>query len=65
MSRPDSVRERGLECPACGCRHFLTSNTEPLRSGQVRRRKSCRNCGRRVITYESIDEPTESEGRQI
>ncbi|WP_443111049.1 NrdR family transcriptional regulator [Bremerella sp. P1] len=44
---------RGIECPQCGCRHFYTTHTEPLRDGRIRRRKSCRHCGRRIVTYES------------
>ena len=44
--------ERGLVCPQCGCRHFRTTHTEPLRNGRIRRRKVCRHCGRRMLTYE-------------
>ena len=28
---------RGIECPQCGCRHFYTTHTEPLRDGRIRR----------------------------
>ena len=45
--------ERGIACPLCGCRHFYTTHTEPLSSGRIRRRKVCRHCGRRIVTYES------------
>lgn len=44
---------RGIVCPHCGCRHFHTTHTEPLRDGRIRRRKVCRHCGYRVVTYES------------
>jgi DNA-directed RNA polymerase subunit RPC12/RpoP len=44
--------ERGIVCPNCGCRHFHTTNTEPLHDGRIRRRKECRHCGRRIVTYE-------------
>lgn len=44
--------DRGISCPKCGCRHFYTTHTEPLRDGRVRRRKVCRYCGRRIVTYE-------------
>lgn len=44
--------ERGIPCPRCGCRHFYTTHTEPLRDGRIRRRKTCRHCGRRIVTYE-------------
>ena len=43
---------RGIVCPQCGCRDLRTTNTEPLRGGRVRRRKTCRHCGRKVVTYE-------------
>lgn len=45
--------ERGICCPKCGCRHFDTTHTEPLRDGRIRRRKTCRHCGRRVVTQEA------------
>ena len=45
--------ERGIRCPQCGCRHFDTTHTEPLRDGRIRRRKTCRHCGRRVVTFEA------------
>ena len=53
--KPDhSLRaELGICCPQCGCRHFYTTHTEPLRDGRVRRRKVCRHCGRKIVTYES------------
>ena len=43
---------KGLICRGCGCRHFLTTHTEPLKDGRIRRRRECRHCGRRVITLE-------------
>ena len=46
-------RDAGIICPTCGCRHFYTTHTEPLRDGRIRRRKVCRHCGRKVLTYES------------
>ena len=45
--------DRGIECSRCGCRHFYTTHTEPLRDGRIRRRKECRHCGRKIVTYES------------
>ncbi len=44
--------ERGIACPRCGCCHFRTTHTEPLPSGRIRRRKVCRHCGKKVVTYE-------------
>jgi len=43
---------KGIICPKCECRHFITTHTEPLNDGRIRRRKRCRNCGRKVVTYE-------------
>jgi transcriptional regulator NrdR family protein len=45
--------ELGISCPQCGCRHFQTTHTEPLRDGRIRRRKTCRHCGRKVVTHEA------------
>lgn len=54
MKQPAKPRsQRGISCPQCGCCHFYTTHTEPLRDGRVRRRKECRHCGRKVVTYEA------------
>jgi transcriptional regulator NrdR family protein len=53
---------RGIECPKCGCRHFYTTNTEPLCDGRIRRRKVCRHCGRKIVTYEAPPLPNERRG---
>jgi transcriptional regulator NrdR family protein len=50
----------GIRCPQCGCRHFYTTHTEPLPDGRIRRRKVCRHCGRKAVTYEA---PVGSAGR--
>ena len=52
QAQPQSS-ERGIECPKCGCRHFYTTHTEPLWDGRIRRRKVCRHCGRKIVTYEA------------
>lgn len=44
--------DRGLVCPKCGCRHFRVIYTRPVRGGKIMRRRECRNCGRRLTTYE-------------
>jgi transcriptional regulator NrdR family protein len=44
---------RGIRCPQCGCRHFKTTHTEPLHDGRIRRRKHCRHCGRKIVTFET------------
>ncbi len=43
---------RGLECRACGCKHFRVIYTRAYRGGQVSRRRECRHCGRRMTTRE-------------
>lgn len=48
----DRDKATGLECPHCGCRHFLTRNTIPLRDGRIKRYKVCRHCGRVTTTFE-------------
>lgn len=54
MKQPDTPRvPAGLRCPKCGCCHFWTTHTEPLRNGRIRRRKECRHCGRKVVTLEA------------
>jgi transcriptional regulator NrdR family protein len=44
--------DRGLECRACGCKHFRVIYTRPYRGGGVVRRRECRHCGRRMTTWE-------------
>ncbi len=54
MNQPAPPRNQlGIECPQCGCRHFLTTHTEPLQDGRIRRRKTCRHCHRKIVTYEA------------
>lgn len=50
-AREDS-QPRGIECRNCGCRHFEVTHTEPLACGMIRRRRTCRHCGRKLVTYE-------------
>jgi ribosomal protein L33 len=57
--------ELGIRCPRCGCRHFYTTNTEPLRDGRIRRRKFCRHCGRKVVTFETILAAGDGRDRQM
>jgi transcriptional regulator NrdR family protein len=44
--------DRGLRCPRCGCGHFYVTHTERLRL-RIRRRRVCRHCGRRIVTFEA------------
>lgn len=43
---------RGLVCRVCGCQHFYVTHTEPLPGGKIRRRRVCRHCGAKYVTYE-------------
>ena len=53
MRAPRPPRDQlGIRCLRCGCRHFKTTHTEPLRDDRIRRRKVCRHCGRRIVTFE-------------
>lgn len=51
--KPSGEPTVGLECPACGCRHFKVIDNEPKRR-YIYRRRECRHCGRRVTTSERI-----------
>lgn len=46
--------DRGLVCPACGCRHFLVVETRATWGNRIRRLRECRSCGRRLSTYEGV-----------
>jgi hypothetical protein len=52
----DSRRiEKGLKCPNCGCRDLPVMYTRPDAFGRIRRERQCRNCARRVTSYERIN----------
>ncbi len=44
--------ERGLRCRHCGCKHFLVVYTRPALGRALVRRRECRNCGKRMTTWE-------------
>ena len=46
-----TAEQRGLECRACGCRHFEVLYTRP-RPGGIMRVRRCRHCGKRLMTRE-------------
>lgn len=46
------VKEGRPECRSCGCQHLPVSRTY-YRNKRVCRERYCRNCGRRMITYEA------------
>lgn len=52
----------GLICHRCGCRHFFVVYTRPTAGGQIIRRRECRHCGTRIMTYErKLDQPPEGD----
>jgi transcriptional regulator NrdR family protein len=56
-----SDKPKGIECPRCGCRHFDVDKTRPAVLA-VRRKRSCRNCGKVVWTKETIWMVPEEKG---
>ena len=42
----------GLVCRWCGCKHFYVIYTRPARGSRIARRRECRNCGKRMTTWE-------------
>ena len=44
---------KGLVCPKCGCRHLLVVYTRP-QAGGILRVRSCRHCGKRIVTRERM-----------
>ena len=51
--RKISGSDAGLVCPRCECRHFETTHTERLADGRIRRRRTCRRCAHKIVTYEA------------
>lgn len=51
-TQPERNEKRGLECPSCGCGHFHVVYTRRASRQRIMRRRECRNCGRRITTYE-------------
>jgi hypothetical protein len=45
---------RGLQCRVCGCQHLEVSHTERLKNGTIRRRRTCRHCGAKYVTFEGL-----------
>jgi predicted SprT family Zn-dependent metalloprotease len=46
-------RQGGLRCPSCQCPHLPVSYTRH-RTDKIMRVRKCRNCGRRLVTYERL-----------
>lgn len=50
--RPEGeAAQKGLACPACGGLRWMTYKTRPAIGG-LRRIRICKDCFRRIITYE-------------
>jgi DNA-directed RNA polymerase subunit RPC12/RpoP len=47
----DNTEVQGIECPRCGCGHFSTGWVRH-KNKMVVRRRDCRHCGKKVMTYE-------------
>lgn len=43
----------GVRCPKCGCPHCPVDYTRQ-KPKKIMRKRSCRNCGRSFITYETL-----------
>jgi len=48
----DREEQKGLECRACGCKHFRVIYTRRASGGRIVRRRECRHCGKRLTTWE-------------
>jgi len=57
--------EKGIECPSCGCRHLFVTHTEPIGDNTIRRRRQCRHCRHRFVTYENIRPPEPRQPRRF
>jgi transcriptional regulator NrdR family protein len=45
----------GITCPRCQARHrFRVIDSRPTRTGVIRRRRKCQDCGKIVITLEML-----------
>lgn len=45
-----------MQCPFCGSEELRTLETRDSTNNMIRRRKECLACGKRVTTYEYIEE---------
>ena len=46
----------GITCPTCGCSHLPVVYTRRAPLHRIKRVRQCRNCGRRVVSYEKVPE---------
>lgn len=45
------VEVKGIRCPNCHCRDWRVGYTRPSEN-RIRRVRICRNCGKKLITFE-------------
>jgi transcriptional regulator NrdR family protein len=57
-------RPAGIACRRCGCEHCSVSHTEKLPSGKIRRRRVCRHCGAKFVTFELSAADMSANGRK-
>ena len=50
---PPADNQRGLVCRHCGCQDFRVTYTRSTWHGRIMRRRQCRHCGKRMLTWES------------
>lgn len=51
-STADAAEQRGLSCRNCGGGRLMVVYTRAKPNGVVARRRECRDCGRRLTTWE-------------
>ena len=61
---PTEIPDGGLTCRGCGCKHFYTVETRRQPRGRIMRRRECRNCGKRMTTYEMAKESADANGNR-
>jgi len=49
---PEQADRKGLACRWCGLRHFRVMYTRPAWGGRIMRRRECRQCAKRMTTWE-------------
>jgi hypothetical protein len=52
--RDEAEPERGLRCRACNCAHFIVLETRQAYGGKIMRRRMCRSCSTKLVTYEKL-----------
>ena len=53
MAEAEETNGKGIRCPRCGCGDLRVLYTRPG-NDQRQRVRLCRNCKRRIVTYEKV-----------